>query len=440
MAEIGVALSGGGYRATAFGLGVLLYLADAQKNRDVVCVSSVSGGSIANGYVAQLGASPRDCGYQNCSADEFREASRGLAWTVAHRTLWASPAIFVYLVVLVVLLVAGIHICFWRLPAHWWIRGPAFLLLLAAWGWLFQQRGLLAGRAFAAKLYRSAAGPTRLEDIERVIDHVFCATHLNAGEHFYFSGRFVYSYRFGWGTPGNLPLYVAVQSSAAFPGGFPPRWLRTGRFGFVGGDRAGALATLSDGGVYDNMADEWPSRVANRAREHADKRLRVPNELVVVNSSARLAWSAVRALRIPLVGEILALLRVNDVMYNNSASLRMQALVHRAAPASDLESVLVYIHQTPFTVARAWAHGDSSATARARSVIAALGDEAPWDSIRDLNEAVRTTLNGLGEEVTARLMRHGYVLAMANLHVILDYPWLDVPDPAYFENLTKRQA
>jgi predicted acylesterase/phospholipase RssA len=53
MAErtIGVALSGGGHRATLFGLGSLLALADAGLNERIVSVSSVSGGSIANGIV-----------------------------------------------------------------------------------------------------------------------------------------------------------------------------------------------------------------------------------------------------------------------------------------------------------------------------------------------------------------------------------------------------
>jgi hypothetical protein len=37
--------------------------------------------------------------------------------------------------------------------------------------------------------------------------------------------------------------------------------------------------------------------------------------------------------------------------------------------------------------------------------------------------------------VGARLIRHGYVLAMINTHVILDYPLLDVPDQAHFESM-----
>ena len=41
---LSVALSGGGHRAALFGLGVLMYLADAGKNRQVGSIVSVSGG------------------------------------------------------------------------------------------------------------------------------------------------------------------------------------------------------------------------------------------------------------------------------------------------------------------------------------------------------------------------------------------------------------
>src|SRR5262245_33332600 len=55
--NIGIAISGGGHRATAFGLGVLLYLVDSGLNRRVRTITSVSGGSILNGYVALLRSS-----------------------------------------------------------------------------------------------------------------------------------------------------------------------------------------------------------------------------------------------------------------------------------------------------------------------------------------------------------------------------------------------
>ncbi len=50
--ELEIAISRGGFRATAFGLGVLLYLVDRGLNQRVKSITSVSGGSITNGFVA----------------------------------------------------------------------------------------------------------------------------------------------------------------------------------------------------------------------------------------------------------------------------------------------------------------------------------------------------------------------------------------------------
>ncbi|MEQ1912629.1 MAG: patatin-like phospholipase family protein, partial [Vicinamibacterales bacterium] len=52
--DIEVALSGGGVRASAFSLGVLMYLLDAGLGERIRQVSSVSGGSITNGFLANL--------------------------------------------------------------------------------------------------------------------------------------------------------------------------------------------------------------------------------------------------------------------------------------------------------------------------------------------------------------------------------------------------
>jgi hypothetical protein len=43
--SIAVTLSGGGHRATLFGLGALMYLVDARANTNVSSIASVSGGS-----------------------------------------------------------------------------------------------------------------------------------------------------------------------------------------------------------------------------------------------------------------------------------------------------------------------------------------------------------------------------------------------------------
>ena len=61
---------------------------------------------------------------------------------------------------------------------------------------------------------------------------------------------------------------------------------------------------------------------------------------------------------------------------------------------------------------------------RAKAVIAALGEgnRASWCEIARENSEVATTLSKLGTEVSARLMYHGYVTAMCNLHVVFGDP------------------
>ena len=52
--KIGLALSGGGFRATVFHLGVLARLAEDKRLEDVTALSTVSGGSLCIGLVYAL--------------------------------------------------------------------------------------------------------------------------------------------------------------------------------------------------------------------------------------------------------------------------------------------------------------------------------------------------------------------------------------------------
>lgn len=434
MARIGVALSGGGHRAALFGLGVLLYLADAGKNDQVVAISSVSGGSLTNGFIAQT------LDYRSASGQEFREAAAPLARRLARTgTLFSAALTRVYLAVLAVSVLAlgGV----WLLP---WQRGwrvAAFVLALITFVALAGARGLVCSKAFARTLYSPAGQPTKLASCHRSLDHVICAAELHAGENVYFSPSFVCSYRLGWGHPGDLPLHVAVQCSAALPGAFPPRWLPTSPFGFIQPRPAAAGATrmaLVDGGVYDNMADQWALGLEARARrwpEHT-KGLQRPEETVIVNASAGLEWRPIWRLRIPILGELLALLRDKTILYDNGNAVRRELAVLRFGAGAPT-GALVHIAQSPLRVARAFAESsDLRIAARAATIIGQLGaDEAAWEQLAAQGSRLGTRLWGFKGSAGAALLRHGYALAMANLHVLLGYRALPVPDLAFFEEL-----
>jgi subtilisin family serine protease/predicted acylesterase/phospholipase RssA len=498
---VGIALSGGGHRASLFGLGVLLYLADAERNHDVRSIASVSGGSLTNGYVAQT------LRYRAVSAAGFEEAMRPFAVRLAHagtfmnaeitprfKTLilatlplaavpaWLLPgdraarlsiavglvAVWALLVLrhlfatrlgqaYAVLLAASLYLAAvgpWLLPIAGPLAFAVFVAAIAAWASLvLGPRGRVCAHAFRTTLFSPESKPTGLAEIPTDIDHVICATDLQSAEQVYFSGSFVYGYRYGVGTPGDLPLYMAVQASAALPGAFPPRWVPTAGFGFRYPskdcpksdhrlEKPPRHLVLSDGGDYDNMADQWAQGFENRARCWPDlpKKHHEPDELIVVNASAGAEMVPMRRARIPILGEIAALWRVKDVLYDQTTAVRRQGLVGRFDRAelqkAGMRGALVHIAQSPFDVARAFAPREDwlDRAVRARDVLMRLGDtHQEWEEVAAKNAAVKTSLSRLGTDVAARLLWHGYVLAMTNLHVILDYPLLRIPDRRQFE-------
>jgi predicted acylesterase/phospholipase RssA len=435
--SLAVSLSGGGHRATLFVLGALMYLVDAKANANVTSIASVSGGSLTNGLVGQ------EVNFRQTDGNQFRQrVAAPLATQIALKGTLFDPFLSkLYLAVLFIWGIAALVVPLidW---GPWYLRFLVFLVLIASWGWFFGKRGAICASAFKKTLFSPGGRATTLSQLRKDgLDHVICSTELRSAEQVYFAGDFVYSYALGHGKPADMPLAQAVQASAAYPGGFPPATLPARRHDFTGAPSppSGPPAppdymVLTDGGVYDNMGDQWARGYADRVKRWsalADGRL-APNQLVVVNASARVPWSPFRRRLIPLIGEVLALLRVMDVMFVNTTNVRRQAIVASYNPAdpgtaSALPSVLVQIAQSPFVVANAFSRDESAVGQRARAVLEFLsqgpGSEA-WKQIANDNSAVATTLSKLGADVSARLIYQGYVVTMCNLHVFFgdDFP------------------
>jgi len=425
-------MSGGGHRATLFVLGALMYLVDAKANEGVTSIASVSGGSLTNGLVGQ------NVHFRETNGAEFRErVASPLATQIAKRgTLFAPALSKIYVAVLVIFGIAAVVVP-WILPVPWYLKLLSFLILTTLWGWYFGLRGRICARAFGVTLFSPNGRETSLADIKKKdLDHVICSTEFRSAEQVYFAGDFVYSYALGYGVPGNLSLASAVQASADFPGGFPPTVLSTKDLNFTGAPppSAGgppsppAEMVLTDGGVYDNMGEQWARGFAARIKRcpNLDTGRIAPNQLVVVNASARIPWIPFRRRFLPLVGELMALLRVNDVMYINTTNVRRQAIVDSFNPAdptkaSALPSTLVQITQSPFVVADVFASGTTKVAQRAREVQEFLKDgpsKDEWKKIASDNATVATSLSKFGTEVTARLIYQGYVVTMCNLYVL----------------------
>jgi len=436
--SLAVALSGGGHRATLFVLGALMYLVDAKANADVTSISSVSGGSLTNGLVGQ------SLNFRETDGAEFRKRVAGpLATQIAKSgTLFAPLLTKVYVVILIVgaILVFVIPAI---VSASWYVRILVFFFGLMVWGWFLGARGLVCARAFRITLFSPNGRATKLAEIKKKdLDHIICSTEFRSAEQVYFGGDFIYSYALGHGEPAELSLARAVQASAAFPGGFPPSTLPTKQHKFTGAPPPVAggppeppsKMVLTDGGVYDNMGEQWARGFAARIKRSPNLGTgrTAPNQLVVVNASARIPWIPFRKRLMPLVGELAALLRVNDILYINTTNVRRQAIVDSYNPAdptkaSALPSALVQITQTPLVVASAFANGTTPVAQRAMAVLEFLKGgptSEKWTEIARENSAVATSLSKFGADVTARLIYQGYVVTMCNLHVLFgaDFP------------------
>lgn len=514
MARIGVAISGGGHRAAVWGWGALLALVDTGAHRDVVSVASVSGGSIANGVIANAGdltgmsrsdaeaavrrglrVAARDgLFFFGPRTDRYVAGVLGLAtlalgslvgtlvaavgagrgWPLAWflvvgpalagavlllgrmlpfrlRLLLASAGLIAGpLTVLWLLITGGQH--GWGVV---WLAVPIAVTSLLVWSGLrvFGRRGVVVERALGADLLAREGRPTRLAEVDGGVHHVFCATELQAGDHCYLTPRVLYSYRVGVGRPGDaFLLSTAVQVSACLPGAFVPRELPIGALGFVrpwavdGGIPPAIPPTLvlNDGGVYDNMADQWEAgfdkgragRLACAAGLQDGSVQDPADTLVVVNACKAWGWSGLG--RTSTVGrEMRGLTRTVDILYDVTTSYRRSALVDRfeTGAARSLAGALVHIAQTPFAVPAAFEDRGGERGERAREALMFLrelgANEADWRGWAQASAAVPTVLGALGVEIAARLLQHAYWLTRINCYVVLGIGRLD--DPASFQ-------
>ncbi|MEF3135419.1 patatin-like phospholipase family protein [Rhizobium sp. 268] len=220
--QLGLCLSGGGYRAMLFHAGSLVGLNEAGLLAKLDMISSVSGGSIASGLLAYVW--PRLI-FENDVAVNFK--------TEYVDRILAFSQVFA--------------------------DGPSFLK------GVFNPFSSAAEEA--AKLYDrhlfDGKSPS-LKDLPGSPWFVFCASNLSTGSLFRMSNRYIADYRIGVSFHPALSLATAVAASAAFPPVLSPlrvdlsqfSWRREKLDDTVGEAVAPGRAILSDGGVYDNHGIE----------------------------------------------------------------------------------------------------------------------------------------------------------------------------------------
>ncbi len=219
--RLALCLSGGGFRATLFHLGVIRRLHEVGLLARVDTISSVSGGSIMAAFLADRAL---ELGGVAAIADFERDLAAPLR-RFTSRDLRTAP-----------------------------------ILRHLLWSWATP--GPLA-RAMVER-FRRRLSQRRLAELPERPRFVLCATDVVFGVGWTFTRERVGDWQVGYApTPQDLPLAFAVAASACFPPVFgplpvdlPAESFRRGAYTGANRDRLLAGLALTDGGVYDNLGLE----------------------------------------------------------------------------------------------------------------------------------------------------------------------------------------
>jgi predicted acylesterase/phospholipase RssA len=224
--RIGLALSGGGFRATLYHLGMVRYLRDAGLLRSVSHITSVSGGSVLAGHLVLNW--DRYCGDSSDFDSAAQEVLKFVRLDVRNRIVRRYP----------LMLATGF--------ARWATR-------------LNDQRPMTRTMLLEKHYQRHLFGDTCLYQLPSSPElHILC-TNLSSGglSSFTRSGLLVEQRtKSGKSTMqlqrvGLATVPMAVAASSAFPGFFPPMELSARTVGALEGEFQTQYFT--DGGVYDNL-------------------------------------------------------------------------------------------------------------------------------------------------------------------------------------------
>ncbi|HEV2061074.1 MAG TPA: patatin-like phospholipase family protein [Solirubrobacteraceae bacterium] len=377
--RIGLCLSGGGFRAALYGLGVVRYLAEAGLLSHVQAVSAVSGGSVAAAVLADRWPAIAADGYSLGSF--LREVQAPVHEALASHNM----------------------------------RNEA----VARWaGRRLTLRGRSRGSAMGDVMVDRLLQARRVTDLDPALQVVLTSTDLCTGRAFRVSRDFIGSYDFGYQpAPEALSLGQAVAASAAVPVLFPPVYLPTAGLGLRA---APEVLSLVDGGVYDNLGLEWfqgwKSGRPATARE--------VDFLIVVDASGPLVKQHAT------LGGLRAVNRGRQIQYTQTRATRIRWFVEELI-AGRMHGTYLISKYDP----SGFRHPDGS------PIDPRLHDGALPAGFASKLASLRTDLDRFRREESELLSYHGYWSTHARLGAL--HPELAVAaEPSWcdYQNLAPRDA
>ena len=425
---MGVSLSGGGHRATLFSLGALLAVSECASTFRVAWVSSVSGGSIANGVLLRAGGlgAPASDRLARVVLDRLDRLARRRAPFCTVRSMLALLA---WTIVVVALLVALVWTWPWGGSRLGLLAGILLLLSLTV-----RQRGRILEWALDDMWLRDRGVPTTVlgwnaaaeRDVARDDGPeipIFCSTDLlSLGPQFIGASFFVSDDRL-W-TLRRISLIRALRSSASFPGLLPPVWTRLRslagdsavqvhrrRIGWTGGDDHDLpqrWGLLTDGGVYNNLGTHWGTR--GRLSDHdgrvLPRRLRQPvDQHLVVDAGRDDSRASPITFVIPFVGALRSLLQVPRASYNSAL------LAHR----SEIAETTWLTRSGRREHARIVRITDRLGWGTSPSPEATELSVNAWQIICWTSQGARTHLFHVDRDKALRIVAHGYAMTVDRL-------------------------